>query len=148
MTTATTYAEALAELQGYMLTQFNTARAGIAGITVPAPPATLDDATKKALGMWQAQMSSSITQLGGVEGQRLANLGNADVAALMHTIATTAAAVCLKIGDLMTTTPAPPTTTQATINSEITTLTGVLTALANLSPAANWQQKPTGAAAG
>jgi hypothetical protein len=151
---STDFDETLAIIRSYARSQFNTAKTRVdAGVANP-PPGTSPDAAKEFLKQQQAevaraqgQMAAAFAQIGDADEQERKAKGTADITALMKTTATTAAAVCVQIGSIMNTAPSS-STPQSELDARIAALSGVLDALAELSPAAFWQEPPPASGTG
>jgi hypothetical protein len=145
---STEFDQALGEIRTYAKNQFEGALPTASRTPTPTPPPTAPAADREIAKQKQAEeakaqgtLASAFAQLGDVDRTEQKAKGYVDVVALMHTTATTAAQVCLKIGALMTTAPSGSVTDDV-VNARINALSGVLTALAQLSPASLWADPP------
>lgn len=159
MTVVNNFAGAVTDLRSIAAKQFSDASA----IVHTGPPAEIPEtapakdreAGKKDQAKYakaQSELAAAFKQLGDVDHTEKEHDGYADVVQLMKTTAATAFDVCLKIGTIMNALPVQTSTTQVIDFqpqqiAQIEALTGVLNALAALSPAALWQKTPEAAAA-
>lgn len=147
---ATDLASAIANIRWLALQQFNAAFTQITTppLSDPEDP-NLPDAQKKEraanLAKAQAQMASALQQLVHADtmlSEQRGRDGYAALVTLMESTEDTAASAYLRIKQLMSDTSGTATDQQAR-NQQLTTLAGVLQALARIAPTPVWQKVPS-----